>query len=482
MFVRALTAVGALASVKRAMLRRRRPLPQLVRLPIRVRLTMAFATVMAAVLVAAGVYVYAQSRSDLDAQMDAALRNDTSAVASLVGGGRADAVDTAGVALTQVYGADGRVLNSSPRARGARLLTTSEAARAARRPERIARRSLPSGAVRVLGVPATAPDGAAGAVAVAESLALRDHELARLRALLLIAGPLSLLLASVAGYELARASLRPVDRMRVQSERITERQLSERLSIPASNDEIGALGRTLNRMLDRVEAAVARERRLVSDASHELRTPLTTLRAEVDLALLGEREPEELRAALESASEEARRMSRLADDLLVLARTEQGRLPLHPRPIPAGELLKGAAARAHAAAEMHGRRVVVEDELPEGDLVRADPDRTAQALDNLVKNALLHGDGTITLAARAGGDLVELHVSDEGTGFPDSLLQRAFERFGRGDEARAAEPGSGLGLALVDAIAIAQGGHAEARNRPDGGADVWIALPRDRLT
>jgi len=133
----------------------------------------------------------------------------------------------------------------------------------------------------------------------------------------------------------SRAALRPVERMRARAERITERQLLERLPVSDAADEIAALGRTLNAMLDRVEAAVARERRVVSDASHELRTPLTTLRAEVDLALMGDRDNAELRAALKSASEEARRMSRLADDLLVLARADQGRLPLHPRPLGA---------------------------------------------------------------------------------------------------------------------------------------------------
>lgn len=120
----------------------------------------------------------------------------------------------------------------------------------------------------------------------------------------------------MAGYEVAGAALRPVERMRALAERITESELSERLPVGAPRDEIAALGRTLNAMLDRLEAAVARERRLVSDASHELRTPLTHC-ARRCLALRGERDAGELRAALESASEEAERMSRLADDLLV---------------------------------------------------------------------------------------------------------------------------------------------------------------------
>ena len=428
---------------------------------------------MAAVLVAAGVFVYAQSRGDLDAQVDAELRSDAANVEALVKVGRVGAVMTSGVDLAQVYVADGRVLVSSRRARRLRLLTRAEVARVLHRPESIDRRA----SLRIRATPITAPNGTIRAVAVSESLALRDDELARLRRLLLIAGPLALFVASVAGYELARAALRPVDRMRARSAQITERQLSERLPVSESNDEIDTLGRTLNAMLDRVEAAVTRERRLVSDASHELRTPLTTLRAEVDLALLGERDRHELRAALESASEEARRMSRLADDLLVLARADQGRLPLNPEPLAARELLDAAAGRARAAAEVRARSVVVRDPLPDGCLVMADPDRAAQALDNLVKNTLLYGGGTITLAAEGNGELVELHVIDEGPGFPDELIAHPFERFARGGEARASEPGSGLGLSLVQAIAAAHEGRAGARNRREGGADVWIALP-----
>jgi signal transduction histidine kinase len=192
---------------------------------------------------------------------------------------------------------------------------------------------------------------------------------------------------------------------------------------------------------------------------------------------MGDRDRAELRAALESASEEAGRMTRLADDLLVLARADQGRLPLHPQPLAARELLEDAAGRARAATEIRARSIVVGD-VPDGCAVRADPDRAAQALDNLITNALRYGDGTITLSARINHDRVELHVTDDGDGFPDELLPRAFERFGRGQHARSSEPGSGLGLALVEAVAVAHGGRADARNRRDGGADVSITLPR----
>jgi two-component system, OmpR family, sensor kinase len=463
---------------------RPRWLTRFSRVPIRVRLTMAFVAMMLTVLATAGVFLYAQFRSTLDAQINDGLRLQAADVGALVARGHAGAIASssnplavgcrAGGCLAQVYRADGRLVASTSRAGALRLLTPVQARRATRRLREFELNAAPLGAARVLALPAGAPDEGNLAVAVADSVELRDHELDQLRRLLLIAGPLALLLAGAGGYELARAALRPVDRMRSRAERITERELSERLPVPEAADEIGALGRTLNAMLDRIEAAVARERRVVSDASHELRTPLTTLRAEVDLALMGDREKAELRAALESASEEAKRMSRIADDLLVLARADQGRLPMQPEPLAARDLLDDAAGRARAGAEVRGRSITV-GSLPDGCTVRADRDRTAQALDNLITNALLYGEGTITLSARNHREQVELHVTDHGNGFPDDLLPRAFERFGRGQHAGG--PGSGLGLAIVEAVAVAHGGHAEARNRPDGGADVSITLP-----
>lgn len=428
---------------------------------------------MSAVLAASGAFLYAQSRTDLDAQIDNSLRLEGQDVEALVDTGGPRDVAVSGAPLAQVFAVNGSLLTTTRKPAGYRLLTVAQAVAAARSAQRISTDELPFGPARILAGPASAGDGEKVALAVAEPLRLRDHELAHLRSLLLLAGPLALLLASLAGYELARAALRPVDQMRSELEAMTDRPGV--LAVPDTADEIGALGRTLNDLLDRVRAAVASERRLVSDASHELRTPLTTLRAEVDLALLGDREPEELRAALRSAAEEAKRMSRLADDLLVLARADQGRMPLNPRALPVNEVLRSAAARARAAADVRGRSIDVA--TANGFAVHADPDRTAQALGNLITNALAYGSGPIILAARDAGGFVELHVTDEGQGFSGDLLSRVFERFGRGEAARASTQGSGLGLAIVEAIATAQGGHAGASNRPAGGADVWIALP-----
>ena len=219
----------------------------------------------------------------------------------------------------------------------------------------------------------------------------------------------------------------------------------------------------------------AEEWQLVSVASHELRTPLTALRTEVELALLGDRDASELRAALRSAADEIRRLCRLADDMLLLVQADEGRLPLRLRPLEPCGLLAAAAARARAAAWTQGRRIVVRDMAP-GSWLLGDPDRVAQVLDNLISNALRYGGGTITLTARDDGELIGLHVADQGSGFAEDIAGRAFQRFSRGRRAR--DPGSGLGLSLVAAIAIAHRGAATVGNRPEGGADACIALPR----
>ena len=230
-------------------------------------------------------------------------------------------------------------------------------------------------------------------------------------------------------------------------------------------------------MLDRLETALEHERRFVADASHELRTPLGMLRTELELALRRERSAEELRAALVSASEETDRLARLAEDLLVLARADRGRLPLRVRQLAVAELLEDVRRRYAAQAAEAGRELAVGP--VDGLEVDADATRLEQALGNLVDNALRHGRGPIGLEATARSGVLELHVVDRGPGLPADFVPRAFERFSRADEARTG-PGSGLGLAIVQVIARAHGGVAGAADRPDGGADVWLALPLSR--
>ena len=233
---------------------------------------------------------------------------------------------------------------------------------------------------------------------VGEPLAQRERALGALHALLAIGGPIALLIASVVGYILAAAALRPVERMRRHAAAVTAAGTSERLPVPPGNDEIGRLGRTLNEMLARLEVAFKRERAFVSDASHELRTPLAILRTELELALRGEHTKRELEDALRSAAEEAERLSSLAEDLLVIARSDQGRLPVHPEALVAGEVLARVAGRFQTRAKVEGRPIKADPS--EGVTLNADLARIEQALANLVDNALTYGDGTVVLSAR----------------------------------------------------------------------------------
>jgi heavy metal sensor kinase len=317
-------------------------------------------------------------------------------------------------------------------------------------------------------------DGTRFVVVSGASLGDRDEALTALRRQLLIGGPIALLLASLAGYLLAGAALRPVESMRRRAEEISATVAGRRLPVPGTDDEVARLARTLNEMLARIEAGFERERRFVAEASHELRTPLALLKTELELALRRPRSPEELRAAIASAAEETDRLTVLAEDLLVLARSDEGQLRLDSKPLRARELLDAVARRFEHRAAAAG--LSLEVEAPSELTAVADRTRLEQALGNLVDNAVRYGAGTVRLEARSQNGSLELRVSDEGAGFAPEFLPRAFERFSRDDGGRV-RGSTGLGLAIVQAIAKAHGGAATARNASSGGAEVTLLLP-----
>ncbi len=309
------------------------------------------------------------------------------------------------------------------------------------------------------------------------SLAERDAALDKLDKNLALGVPPALLLATLAAYVLAAAALRPVERMRARAATISTDEISTRLPLPGSEDEVRRLGVTLNAMLDRLEEGLTHERLFIANASHELRMPLAVLKAELEVSLRERGTAAQLRAAIGSAIEETDRIVKLAEDLLLLARAEDGSLPIAATDLPIGELLFDLGERFSPIVGDARRALVVGDSsgLP-GVAVHADPARLLQAVGNLIDNTLRYGDGTITISAAVAGDRAEIHVCDEGAGFTQWLLPRAFDRFSRADPARQ-RGGVGLGLAVVQMIAHAHGGQAGARNRPAGGADVWISLP-----
>jgi heavy metal sensor kinase len=450
------------------------------RFPIRVRLTLAFALVMALVLAGAGAFVYLRLGAELDRAVDQGLRSRAAALATVARSADRSLADSGSLAqrgesVAQILTSRGRVVGSAPERASGPLLSASELRRARRGAMTVEHRSVPGveGRTRLRAAPVRAGDRELVVVAGA-SVDDRDEALQSLLVLLLIGGGVALALASLAGYGLAAAALRPVDAMRGEAAAVSVSEPGRRLPVPDTGDEIARLGETLNQMLARQEGALARERTFLSDASHELRTPLAILRTELELALRGGRSPEELEQAVRSAAEETDRLSQLAQDLLVIARSDQGRLPVRPTEVDAAELLGSVRERFARRAAEQGRSIRVESET--GARLVADPPRLEQALGNLVENALRHGAGDIELAAEARDGAVELHVRDAGEGFPPDFLASAFERFTRGDPARSGG-GTGLGLAIVEAIARAHGATAGARNRPPAGADVWIRLP-----
>jgi signal transduction histidine kinase len=437
------------------------------RLPIRVRLTLGFAAAMAVVLAAVGLFVYRRVGGELLRSVDQTL---VAQAREESGSGRVDADTGGGTTLAQRFGSRGQLTRSQPR--GLAPLVGQKTLAEARDGRIWLDEHVPErrGQWRILAQPGATP----GAVTVlARSLGPREESLDHLGHELFIFLPLALLAASLGGYALAAGALRPVEAMRRRAEAVTAGEPS-RLPVPPARDEVSRLALTLNDMLARLQAAFEHERRFVADASHELRTPLALLRTELELALRRPRSHEELESALRSAAEETQRLSRLADDLLLIARADQGPLPMQRDVVSASDLLEDAATRFANRAGALGRELRVE---PTDAYVDADPLRAGQALVNLLDNALAHGEGTVELAAEERDGLVELHVRDEGPGFPDEFRARAFDRFSRADEARS-RGGSGLGLSIVELIARAHGGGAGLLNDASGGADVWIALPR----
>jgi heavy metal sensor kinase len=450
---------------------------RLRRLPIRWRLTLMFAGVMAVLLAALIAFLYFRFRSDLDYNINQSLRARAQEVASLVRGD--DAADTRGALRTlptrgdnfvQVLDRDGRVLGASAGFSRPALLTVTEidtvahASRLIQRGNRSRLYALPLGSGRRI-------------VVAGVSLAERDAALDKLDDALFTGVPPALLLASLAAYALAAGALRPVERMRQRAATISTDEISTRLPLPESEDEIYRLGSTLNEMLDRLEDGLIRERLFVANASHELRMPLAVLKAELEVSLREQRGERHLRGAIASAVEETDRIVRLAEDLLLLARAEDGTLPIDKQEVAVEELLAELGAKFSAAAQRADRSLTVDTEsVPEGAVVAADPDRIQQAVANLIDNTLRYGAGPVTLSARVAVASVEIHLADRGDGFSPEFLPQAFDRFTRADPARS-RGGAGLGLAIVLTIAQAHGGDAGAGNLAAGGADVWIRLP-----
>jgi two-component system OmpR family sensor kinase len=327
------------------------------------------------------------------------------------------------------------------------------------------------------------PDG--GALIVAVPLTDVEATLAETRRILLFAGAGALALAAAIVWLSIRRGLRPINDMIDAAERIANGELTARTTAPNRASEVGHLSAALNTMLDRIEQAMAtkteseaRMRRFVAEASHELRTPLTSIRGYAELHRHGATSPEEVARGMARIEREAQHMAVLVEDLLLLARLDQGR-PLADDRVDLTRIVEETVAHARAADRQ--RSLVVD--LPDGPaIVRGDPLRLRQVLDNLLANVRDHTDlgttATVTLADSDG--TATLTVADNGPGMSQDEAAHAFERFWQAEPIPThPRPGTGLGLAIVAELVAAHGGSIALDTSPGAGTTFTITFPTD---
>ena len=304
-----------------------------------------------------------------------------------------------------------------------------------------------------------------------------------LRSMLVIA-PVVLLCAAALGWWLAGTSVQPLLGVIDEVEAITDgRSLHRRLAVPRSGDEIQRLVVTLNGMLARLEQSFASLRRFTADASHELKTPLMVLRAGVERGLTHPQTPREVMEGLDETLGQINQMTEMVDDLLTLARADEGRAPLALEETDLRELVADVSETAGILGE--DGRIAVTTEIPtEPVRLAVDRHRIRELLLNLVTNAIKYTGpgGTVGLRLSANEDHATLVVSDSGIGIAPGDLPHIFDRFWRADPARSRtgeRPGVGLGLAITKWIAEAHGGSITVQSRPGRGSTFTVRLPRN---
>ncbi|MCC7195301.1 MAG: HAMP domain-containing histidine kinase [Gemmatimonadaceae bacterium] len=317
-------------------------------------------------------------------------------------------------------------------------------------------------------------------IAVARSLAAREAILDQARVALLSGLPLLLVVAALGGYWLAGKSLAPVAAMSAQAAAIGAGTLHERLPVRRPTDELGRLATILNGLLARLEQAFLAQHRLVAEASHELRTPVAVISGESEHALSRpDRPASELRDSLAVIRAESLRLRSAIDDLFFLARADAGERRLHMEPVRLGEL---ASACARAARQRAPERAITLAGAPDGGIaVNGDAELLRRVLDNLVNNAIAYSRPGGPITVRPGGNAIVqwVDIVDSGPGVPEDQRERVFDRFFRGDEARALSEsnGAGLGLAIARWVARSHGGDVTIRDEPGGQFAFRLSIP-----
>lgn len=314
-----------------------------------------------------------------------------------------------------------------------------------------------------------------GFIEVAETSEMVDAPLSGLLIILIIAVPTTLILASFGGLFIANRALRPIVAITREAQAISAQQLDRRINLDLPDDEVGRLARTFNAMLARLEGAFRRQRQFTADASHELRTPLTVMKGNIGVTLNRPRGAEDYRNTLMQVESEVDRLSRLADDLLLLARADSGGALIQLDDIDLVALTRRVVEDLHplAKAKALSLNLSTPNTLP----LRGDPDRLQRVLYNLIENAIKYTQhGSIDVCLEAASP-VRITVSDSGPGITPEHLEHVFERFYRADPSRTSTNGTGLGLAIAHSIVDAHGGTIQIDSHIGQGTTVAVTLP-----
>ena len=337
---------------------------------------------------------------------------------------------------------------------------------------------LAGGELLVYALPFTARDGSRFLIETGAPYHQIEGVLRGLLLTLAVGLPVLVCIAVAGGYVVMRRALRPVDELTLGAERITSRNLGERLPVAHTGDELERLSVSLNRMVARLDEAFTHVRRFTADASHELRTPLTVLRGELEAAAQKDGLDPELREVLGSALEETERLSKIVESLLAISRLDAGEARVERARIDLAELAATTTEQLRLLAE--DKNISLASRAGTRVEVEGDRARLKQVIVNLLDNAIKYTPegGSVELAVRAGDESAVLEVSDSGVGIPSDALPHIFERFYRVDKARSRQMGgSGVGLAIVKSICAAHGGRVRVASEEGKGSRFSVELP-----
>ncbi|HYL97675.1 MAG TPA: ATP-binding protein [Blastocatellia bacterium] len=456
---------------------------------VRVKLTAWYVLVFGSLLVLFSIFVYEAFSRSLYRRLDDGLTSTAATAASVLSdeigeddgtleGGARETVDEMKFPQTSLAIIwKGKVIASNSSDAGALNLPSSLAVAPNRPPlaTTISSSRGPEFRVALCAVPAK--DGTCYVVA-AQSLVALKEQLASIRRLLYVGLVAAIVVASIGGLLLAKKSLAPVVAMSSQAQRISARNLHERLLVANRSDELGTLAAVFNELLQRLDSSFENMRRFMADASHELRTPLAIIRGEADIALSQHRDTEEYREALAIVQDEARRLSRIVDDLLELARADAGQRPIRKREFYLNDLVEECSRSLQVLANSKG--VILSTEPCEDVLLCGDEDIIRRMLMNLLDNAIKFTGtaGSVVIKLIPATGTVKMVVADTGVGIPSQAVPEIFGRFFRVDRARSrSEGGSGLGLAIAKWAAEAHDGSIEVRSEPGKGSSFIVTFP-----